>query len=72
MATVETSPEIKLPEAAAQVGVSGTAPIWSAPVTVSCAEAELTKKSRTRHARLPAILHLNCCDFSMMKIYGAV
>src|ERR1017187_9925708 len=68
LATVGISPAIKLPGARVLVGVSGTEPIWSAPVTVSCAQAELTKKLRARHARLAAILHLNGCSFSKMKI----
>src|SRR6184192_1586687 len=49
LATVGASPEIKLPGAAVQVGVNGRAPIWSAPVTAICDDAELTTKSGTRN-----------------------
>src|SRR6266446_2507389 len=51
LASVGISPEIKLPEAAVQVGVNGTAPTWFVPVTVICDEAELTRKNRARNVR---------------------
>src|SRR5260370_12224486 len=62
LATVGTSPEIKLPEAVVQVGVKGTAPTWFVPVTVICDEAELTRKNRARNLR--------CVRHSLICIEG--
>src|ERR1017187_736986 len=58
LATVGTSPEIKLPEAAVQVGVSGTVPIWLVPVTVICDEAELTRKNRARDVSVAGLFFI--------------
>src|ERR1022692_4608827 len=70
LATVGTSPEIKLLEAAAQVGVRGTAPVWFVPVTVSCDQAELIMEKRANDARLAAIWHLNRFWGFIMNLRG--
>src|SRR5260370_37876687 len=64
LATVGTSPEIKLPEAVGQVGVNGPAPTWFVLVTVICAEAELTRHNKARNVR--------CVRYSLICIEGYV
>ena len=70
-AAVGANPAIKLPEAGVQVGVYGQvfAVPYSTDVEVlNCAGAELTKNSRAREARLPAILHLRCSGLFIIAL----
>jgi len=63
------NPAIKLPGAGVQEGVNGNAPFWLDVVTVRAAEAELTKTSKARHARLTAIFHFELWSL-FITIFG--